>query len=349
LLKDNLKKGGGRIMNAREKSSSVFGFIVLIAISIIFLPLTASAGSTVVLKLGHIGSTLAPYHKAHVHFSGLVAKKTNGAVKIDIYPASQLGSANKMIKGLPAGTVDMVPESVGRFAAFEPGFKLFDLPFFVKDNAHAKRIMDSAVGQELLERVRKKTGIILLNYNLFRLPRHLYTTKKPVFRPADMKGMKIRVKKMKQFVLFWEGVGAIPVAVRYAELYTALSQGMAEAMEGTITAGWGKKFYEVLKYTTLIGYTHELHGYMMSEKKFKSFPPKIQKALKEATVEAGVWYTKAELELEKKALEDYKKAGVAIIDVDVEPFKKLTEGLPQKLEAEGEWEKGLYERMSKIK
>jgi TRAP-type C4-dicarboxylate transport system substrate-binding protein len=231
---------------------------------------------------------------------------------------------------------------------FEPAFKLMDLPFFIKDNEHAVRILDSPLGQEMLERVRKKTGIIFLSYNWFRLPRHLYTMKKPVFTPADMKGMKIRVKKLRQFTLAWERMGAIPIAVRYSELYTALSQGMVDAMEGTITAGWGKKFQEVLKYTTLIGYTHEIHGPMMHEKRFKKFSPEIQKALKEAAFESGLWYTKLEHDLQKTAVDDYKKAGVAIIDVNVEPFRKLMEGLPQQLEAEGEWEKGLYEKMRKI-
>ena len=168
--------------------------VIMITIIVFLLPI-ASVGKTTVLKLGHIGSTVAPYHQAVVHFSELVAKKTNGAVKVDVYPASQLGSANKMIKGLPAGLVDIAPESVGRMVMFEPAFKLMDLPFFIKDNEHAVRIMDSPLGQDMLERVRKKTGIIFLSYNWFRLPRHLYTMKKPIFKPSDMKGLKIRVKK----------------------------------------------------------------------------------------------------------------------------------------------------------
>lgn len=332
-----------------SKKYVTFHIIVAFAfLSVLSFPSPSSASSKIVLKLGHIGSTLAPYHKAMEFFAQQIDKKTQGAVRIDVYPASQLGSANKMIKGLPAGLVDIAPESVGRMVMYEPGFKLFDLPYFIKDSEHAVRIIESPVGQELLERVRKKTGIIFLNHNLYRLPRQLYTTKRPVFRPEDMKGMKIRVKKMKHFVLFWENVGAIPVAVRYSELYTALSQGMVEAMEGTITAGWGKKFYEVLKYATLINYTHEIHGMMMHEKKFRGLPPDIQRILKETAYETGIWYTKAELDLEKKAIEDYKKAGVSIIDIDTTPFRKLAEGLPQRLEAEGEWEKGLYEKMSKI-
>lgn len=336
-------------MNVWRKSPFVCGIMVLIAMAIVLLPITVSASGTIVLKLAEIGSTLAPHYESDVLFSKLVAKKTNGAIKIDVYPGAQLGGANKTIRAIPSGTVDIVNESVGRFVMFYPSFKLFDLPYFIKDCGHAKRIMDSPLGQEMLERVRKKTGIIMLNYNLCRLPRHLYTMKKPVFTPADMKGMKIRVKKLKQFVLFWEKLGAIPVPVRYAELYTALSQGLVDAMEGTITAGWGKKFHEILKYATLIDYTHEIHGFMMGEKKFKSFSPEIQKAFKEAAYETGEWYTQAELDLERKSVEDYKKAGVAIIDVDVEPFKRAAEGLPQQLEAEGEWEKGLYEKMSKIR
>ena len=335
-------------MKVSKKTSCYFTTMVTMMTIIVFLLPITSVGKTIVLKCGHIGSTVAPYHKAVVHFSELVAQKTNGAVKVDVYPASQLGSANKMIKGLPAGLVDIAPESVGRMVMFEPSFKLFDLPFFIKDNEHAVRILDSPVGQEMLEKVQKKTGIIFLSYNWFRLPRHLYTMKTPIFKPEDMKGVKIRVKKMRQFTLAWERMGAIPVAVRYAELYTALSQGMVDAMEGTITAGWGQKFQEILKYTTLIGYTHEVHGPMMYDKKFKSLSPEIQKALKEAAFEAGEWYSKIELELEQTARDDYKKAGVAIIDVDIEPFKKVMEGLPQQLEAEGEWEKGLYEKMSQI-
>jgi TRAP-type C4-dicarboxylate transport system substrate-binding protein len=232
---------------------------------------------------------------------------------------------------------------------FDKNFKVFDLPYFIKDCGHAQRILKSPLGQDMLEKVRKKTGIIILNYNFCRLPRQLYTMKKPVFGPEDMKGMKIRVKKMRHFVLFWERMGAKPVPVRYSELYTALSQGLVDAMEGLITAGWGKKFHEILKYATLINYTNEVHGFMMAEKKFKSFSPKVQKILIDSAIEAGDWYTQAELELLETAIADYKKAGVAIIDVDTEPFRKASEGLPQQLEAEGEWEKGLYEKMSRIK
>ena len=336
-------------MKKRETSSWVVVLLCLLAFGGLLIPPGALAKGPIVLKLGHIGSALAPNHFQQLYFAEQVAKKTKGGVKVDVYPAAQLGSANKMIKGLPIGVVDLVPESVGRLAMYEPGFKLFDLPYFLESNEEGVKILNSPVGQELLQGVRKKSGVMLLNYNTYRLPRLLYTTRKPIRAPSDMKGVKIRIKKMKQFVFYWENIGAIPISVAYSELYTALSQGMVEAMEGIITAGAGKKFYEVLKYATMINYTHELHGYYMSERKFKSLSPEFQEILRETAVEASNWYNRESKAEEANAIRAYKKAGVEFIEPDLTPFRKAAEGLPERLEREGEWEKGLYEKMKAAK
>jgi len=309
----------------------------------------------VVFLLGVLQSPTAPspdvyYDRTLLLFADLVGKKTNGALRVDVYPASQLGSMNQMIKGLPAGLVDFIFDSVGRFSMFEKDFRLFDLPYFIDNWDQGIKILDSPVGQELFERVKKKTGIIFLNYHHKRTPRHLFTTNKPVFTPDDMKGLKIRVKKMKQFTYYWERVGAVPISVNYGELYMALAQGMVDACEGLITNIQSMKFYEPAKYATLIGYTYELFGWMMSEKKFNSFSPEIQKAIMEAVSESTEYANKWGFVEDETAREILKKeGGMAIIDVDTEPFKKKAEGLAQQLEDEGEWGKGLYEKVSKIR
>jgi len=336
-------------MKTRKKASLLIIFTCMMVFVTLLAAPAVYAEDPIVLKLGHIGSALAPNHFQQLFFAEQVAKKTNGAVKVEVYPAAQLGSANKMIKGIPLGTVDLVPESVGRMVMYVPGFKLFDLPYFLDSNEQGVKILDSPVGQKLLAEAKQKSGVMLLNYNTYRLPRLLYTTKRPVRTPADMKGMKIRVKKLKQFVFYWERVGAIPTAVAYSELYTALSQNMVEAMEGLITAGAGKKFFEVLKYATPINYSHELHGYYIGVKKFESMPPDIQKAIRAAAVEASNWYNRESRAEEQKAIQQYKDAGVEFLTPDIAQFRQKAEGLAEELESLGEWEKGLYEEMKAVK
>jgi tripartite ATP-independent transporter DctP family solute receptor len=287
------------------------------------------SGSAVVLKLSHTGNPQHFYQKGAEKFAELVNQKTNGQVKIEIYPSDSLAPQRESVEGAQLGTIDMVLTSTMEISNFEPSIGVFDLPFLFSSREKAYAVFDGPIGDQVAKNVENK-GLVLLAYweNGYR---HITNNKKPINTPEDMKGMKIRVPESSVYIDTFKALGAAPTPISFGELYSSLQLGTVDGQENPLAHLINQKFYEVQKYCTLTGHFYTAEPLLISKIVWDKLTPDQQGALKDAAVEAG----KYERELSEKADEDYlkeaKEKGVQFVEnPDLAPFQKAVEPVYEK-------------------
>ena len=225
--------------------------IVLFIPNITWVDLGICQEKQVVLKLGHAVAPEHPYHLGAVRYSELVAQRTKNKVKIDVYPSTQLGNERDMVEGLQLGTIDLVVTSTGPLGGFVPRIFVVDLPFLFRDREHAYKVLDGSIGRELLDAFSAK-GIRGLAFweNGFR---QMTNSVRPIEKPEDLKGIKIRTMENKVHLSAFRAFGASPTPMAWSEVYTALQQKTIDAQENPIAIIYFQKIYEVQKYLGLDG------------------------------------------------------------------------------------------------
>lgn len=313
----------------RFKSKSV-----LFVVAGLFILSTASIAisAPITLKLAHVVSTSAPYHIGALEFAKLVDQKTKGQLKIEIYPGGQLGKGEReCIEGLQIGTIDLVATSTGPVGGFVPQMLVVDLPFLFRDNGHVDKVLDGPIGEGLLKDL-SKAGIkgIAFWENGFR---NLTNNKRPVNKPEDVKGLKLRTMENEVHMDAFRTLGADPTPMTWGEVYTSLQQGVIDGQENPINIIRTHKIYEVNKNLALTGHVYSPALLLMNEKKFNSLSPDLQKTLVEAGKEAAKFERKFIRDNEAKMLEELKGFGMQVTTPDKKLFQKATEPTYKKYES----------------
>ena len=221
--------------------SSMFGLAV-IALSV----LGAATGRATEFKLGHVYEVSHPMHVAAVAAAEQFKACTQGRHTIAVYPTSQLGNENALNEQVRFGGVDIIfTGQIFASSAYKP-LAIGAAPFIFKDRQQALRYRDSAVFKELWAGWNKATGQHILSAGYFGA--FNVTSNTPVEKPADMRGMKIRVPDAPIWLAFPRAVGANPTPVALAEVYLALQQGVVTASANPLPITFAFKFYEVQKY-----------------------------------------------------------------------------------------------------
>jgi TRAP-type C4-dicarboxylate transport system substrate-binding protein len=318
--------------------------VVLLGLSIFALsPGATFAEDQIVLKLGHSTAPDGMLDKRAQKFAELVAAKTDGKVKIEIYPAGQLGHIKEILQGVSMGTIDMAQEAALFLDGFEKDYSIITTCFlFTRDELKDLEFID-----ELRERVRKKAGIRTLPGKAFRPAFHLFTKKRAIETPDKLQGSKIRVWQSKGVVAVWNGLGAAAVSIPWQEVYMALSQNVADGMFHNIVQVRDEKFYEQLDYCIKINGLELYDATWINDAKFQSLSPDIQKALSEASQESADWGTQYNMTLEDDAV---KQMSNKIKFVEVDDRKAWTDKaavVAVNLEKDGVWSEGLLKKLGK--
>lgn len=322
--------------------SLLVSMALLISITCVLAPGRTDAQT--VLKLAHITAPGGMLDKRAQKFAELVSQKTAGKVKIEIYPAQQLGNIKEILQGISMGTIDMAQESESFMDAFDKDYSFFATPFlFTRDEIRKAKYLD-----EVRERVRAKTGIRTLPGVAFRPQVHLFTQKTQILRPEELKGIKLRVWQSKAIVDTWNGLGATAVPLPWGEVYLALSQKVVNGMVHNIVQVRDEKFYEQLNYCSKLDWMQLYDVTWINDGKFKSLPADIQKVLNEASLESANWFVDFGQGLEKEAQAQLEKAGIKFANADRPVWVKKASEVHIKLENDGLWNKGLLKRMGKI-
>ena len=306
----------------------------------------AQPAKKIIMKFGHLQATDSAIHMGAVKFAELVAQKTGGRAEVQIFPNSQLGNAKSQLQALSVGGQDMFVDGIGWYVDYDKNWEPLALGFAIKNRAEMIKILASPVGKDLEARLLKE-GIRVGAYNWWKGDRCLIS-RKAIPTVNDLKNVKMRVPS-KAFFDTWRALGAQPVVIAWAELFIALQQGVVDAAEGPIGDLYTMKFYEPARHITLTRHLVNTAGLSVSEKLYKGWPADIQKAVLQATVEAGEAQTKYQLDQEKDAMDKMKAAGVTFHETKVEEWMAKVSDLPEKTEAAGQWGKGLWARIQAAK
>ncbi len=291
-----------------------------------------------------LGNATAPDHAYNVgarKFAELVAQRTGDKVKIDIYPATQLGNERDLVEGLQLGTVDLVVTSTGPIGGFVPQVFVVDLPFLFRDREHAYKVLDGPIGKDILNAFTAK-GIKGLAFweNGFR---HITNNVRPIEKPEDLKGIKIRTMENKIHLAAFRAFGASPTPMAWGEVYTALQQKTIDAQENPIAIIYTAKIYEVQKYLALTGHFYSPSPILMSEKAFKSLPEDVQKVMTDTAVECATFERNLLRDDEAKQIAELKAKGMQVTTPNKKPFQDAAASVYK--EFEGQFGKEMIDRI----
>jgi tripartite ATP-independent transporter DctP family solute receptor len=253
--------------------------ILILALIALVLPGVAPA-QTKVIKYAHFQPAKLdqPKQAAALAFKNYVEAASKGSLKVEVYPASQLGNDSATMEGLKMGTIEMAVVHDGPISAVYKPFMVYAIPYLFDDQTMAWTVVDGPFGKEMAEDMTKKTGI-----RLFALAdngiRHFTNSKRPIKSPDDMKGLKMRVMTGPIWTKLVEPLGASPSPVPWTELPAALQQGVVDGQENGVTNILAASLYQSQKYITLDGHVYSWHAYMMNDRFYTSLTPEQQKTV----------------------------------------------------------------------
>lgn len=251
--------------------------------------LTASVAALVVattashaqetLRLGHNISVTSPYHLAAEHFAALVDERTQGRITIEVFPAGALGNERDMIEGAQIGTVDLIVTSSAATGPFVPEMRILDIPFLFRDLEHARGVLDSEIGDDLLAAMPER-GLVGLAWGDIGF-RHM-TGKSPFDTTAAIEGVKLRSQDNPIHLAAYRALGFQPTVVGFNELYAALQTGVVDANEQPLSIHVASRFYEVQSDLTLTGHLMASALFVASQDIWNGLSPEDQGILRTA-------------------------------------------------------------------
>ena len=277
------------------------------------------------LRLGHGLDTQHPVHKAMVFMGERLAEKSGGKLKLQIYPSAQLGGERECLELLQIGSLDITKVSSAVLENFIPEYKVFSIPYIFRDRQHSYDVFDSELGSRMLSFGDKFRLQGLTFYDAGS--RSFYMNNKPITKPGDLAGMKIRVQKSNMAVTMVNLLGGAPTPISYGELYTALQQGVVDGAENNLPSFYTSKHFEVCKYYSMDEHTTVPDVLMISLDTWNRLSEQERKWIKEAAMESAIEERKLWAASEKESLEAIKAAGVQVNYPDKKPFEDKTQGI----------------------
>ena len=277
-------------------------------------------GEVKVLKLGHGLDPSHPVHQAMVYMGERLAEKSEGTMRIDIYPSQQLGTERECVELVQIGSLAMAKTSVSVMENFAPRYQVLGLPFIFDDEAHRFNVFEGDIGQEILRSSESARLLGLCFYDAGT--RSFYTVDRPVRTPEDLAGMKIRVQESQTSMRMVSELGGSPTPISYGELYTALQQGVVDGAENNPPSFYTSRHYEIAKYYSLNEHTGVPDVLLIGTPVWNSLTPQQQEWVQEAATESAERQKVLWEEATEEALRAVQEAGVEIIRPEKGPFRE---------------------------
>lgn len=336
-----------RVVWAFQTALAVLGILAAAGAYSIPREAIAATNPTVTLKLAHAVETVMPLHKGAEKIAELAAQKSNGSLKIELFPGGQLGGEKDIIEGVQLGSIDMGINSSGSIGRFAPMQQIAYAPYLFRDVDHFLKVYRSPIADEMAKQLLDKTGIRALDLGWYYGVRHLTTKITPVKVPADLKGLKVRtpnIPVMRDAIRAW---GVAVTTMDPSELYLALQTGVVDGQENPPSSIYGWKLHEVQKFLMLTGHMMGNMAVLINDKAWQKLTPDQQKALREAVLAAGDYQTELTLKMDEENVKKLQAAGMTVVQPQVEEFRKLSASIIPRYEKE--WGEGLFKRIQDIK
>jgi len=322
-------------------------YLRLIGATIIALVMGGPASAQTKLKWAHVYEVTEPFHTEALWAASEIRKRTNGRFDITVFPASQLGNENQLNEALGLSAVDIVYVGINFVAATYQPLGITGAPFMLRDLDHWKAYRDSKLFSDLVQGYDEKTRhkIVALTYYG---QRHV-TANKPIRKPEDMKGMRLRVPPAPLFLMFTKSVGADATPIAFSDVYVALQQGLVDGQENPLPTIMAKKFYEVQSHIVLTGHITESMVTVIGSHVWNKLTPDDQKIFADTLKEAASKATEAIEASERILAGEFKKLGKTVVEPDREAFRKAAIPLHNDASVGAGWTRAQYDELQALK
>jgi tripartite ATP-independent transporter DctP family solute receptor len=278
-----------------------------------------NAAEKAILRCADVHALGYPTVEGVRYMSRLVKEKTGGRIEIIVYPESKLGSESAVVEMVRTGALEMGRISTSQVAEVAPEFGVFVLPYLFNDNTHKWIVLDGAIGAGML-RGLKKIGLIGLCFQEAGY-RSFYNSKRPIYRPEDLKGLRIRVQPNKIMIELMEFFGAYPVPMNYEEVAQALQAKILDGAENNPPSFFSSGHYRKAAYYSLDRHASIPEILLMSQKTWSSLKPADREIVAAAAQKSVAFQRQRWAEYEARSLEQLARAGCHINEVQIEKFQ----------------------------
>src|SRR5688572_17921660 len=287
-------------------------------------PAAALAQQPVTIRLGHVGFPGSLFDISGNKFAQDVNQALKGKVEVRVFHSSQLGSDEQMIKGIRVGSPEMqVPSTV--MSTVDQRHGVFEMPYLIVSRAHMKKVTENAEVRKALLEPLPARGVRVLAFweNGFR---HITNNVRPIVRPDDLKGIKLRVPGGVWRVKMFQAYGANPSPMPFSEVYSALQQGVMDAQENPFSQIASAKFQEVQKFLSLTAHVYTPAYLLVSEDVWKKLPKDVQDTISKLALTVGD-FARAEGERLDKELQGKLAPPMSVNEPNKEAFIKASAGV----------------------
>lgn len=261
-----------------------------------------------VIKFGHLNNADHPVSLGVKRFAELLASKSGGKLKVQEFPASQLGNEMQQQSALQGGVQEMSAPATTSLAGIVKEFGLIDFPFSVGSYAQADALLDGPFGQALLAKLPEK-GLVSLGYWDLGF-RNVTNSKRPITKPEDLDGLKLRVIPNPVFLETFKAFKANPVPMAFAELYAALEAKAVDGQENPYAVILSNKFYEVNKYVSATNHVYAANIILVSKRFWDRLSPTEQRLMREAATESQAYQRQISRTAASKAVAELQAKGM---------------------------------------
>ncbi len=287
-----------------------------------------------VLKFNHVLSPQDPYHGAFLKWAEAVSARTNGNLKVEVFPSAQLGVEEDILEQIRQGANVGQNTDSARLGNYVHDIAVMNAPYFVQTLEEVQKLGTLPTVKAWKEELEKTQGFKILSFYWVQGFRQMYTNK-PIHKPSDLEGMRIRTPPAPIWQESVRAIGATPVALAYGEMYTAMQTRAIEGAELSFTAGYNAKFHEVARVVSETRHILLINFEVISSKWFNSLPSSYQKILEEECNKAGLEVSRNYLDvLDVQNLQNLRDKGVTIVpasEIDLAAFRAAGEKAYQKL------------------
>jgi len=326
-----------------QKGGKALFLVFFLAITFL-LVISAQAQKPIELAFALHTAPGGPDHAAVQKFKEMVESKSKNRLKVNIFPGAQLGGERDNLEQLKQGEVALTQSGDLTISLYAPEYGALIVPFVFPNVETVFKAWDGWMGKEIRKAAMAKGKVHIVGIQ--RRGSRMLTAKKEIRTPDDLKGVKLRVPEIPDWVTVWKEMGALPTVVAWPEVFGALQTGVVDAQENPLYLIYTTKLYEVQSHVMLTAHVHACFHWLMSDKVLSSLPKDLQEIVLNSAKEAAAYGDR----ITKEQEEDFKKKlaekGMKVVAVDIKPFMAKAQPAIDKIRQK--WAKGVFEEVQKI-
>ena len=284
-----------------------------------------STGEVITLRASSSTAPTHPYNVGLEKFAELVAERTNGQIKVDIFPSAQLGDERANIEDLQMGTLDIAVSSTGPLGNFVSDFLILDLPYLFSSYEHAHAVLDGEIGEGLKAQL-DNLGIVGGAFweNGFR---HMTNSKLAINSPADCAGLKLRCMENQAHIAAFSALGMDPTPMAWSEVFTALQQGVIDGQENPIAVIHSNAVYEAQEHLAITNHVYSAAMILFSKATMEKLTAEQQQILLDAAQECATYERSLCEDGEADQIAEMESKGLKVTYPEIAPFQEALTGV----------------------